>query len=107
MATKARFYEVTVKNGFGEEKHIVNAPKKSLIGGVFENKNVKVTNISYLGFKKVEAQLDEDRENVEFSVPELNNLTIRRGEVGYNSLTQTFDNKVKGVQEIIEQIRNE
>ncbi|ALZ75398.1 hypothetical protein [Rheinheimera sp. F8] len=97
MAKKARFYEVTTKNGYGEQKKIVSAPKKSLIASVFETPDVQVSNIEYLGFKEVIARPNAENNDVSFVVPSLDGLTIDRNQPGHKTLSLQFDDKVKQV----------
>jgi len=106
MATKARFYKVTTRNGRGEDSKIVSAPKKSVIPSVFENENIKVTNVEHLGFKEVITDLNYETEAVEFKVPELGDLKVQHNNVGYKSLELQFDEQVSEAYKDLEKYHN-
>ncbi|PPK77009.1 hypothetical protein B0F87_102115 [Methylobacter tundripaludum] len=107
MAKKARFYKVITRNGYGEETHIVSSPKKSVIPNAFETQDVQVTHVEYLGFKEVNAKPNDELDDVEFVVPELNDLSIQRGETGFKNLSLLFAEQVSKVNQEIKKYNSD
>ena len=106
MATKARFYKLTTKNGHGENTVIISAPKKSVIPAVFENENVKVTQVEHLGFQRVDTVENDNMSDVKFIVPDLNGLTIQNNDIGFKSLSIQFDEQVSEVYKDLDKYHN-
>jgi hypothetical protein len=102
MAKKARFFEVTLKDGHKEEKIIRPAQRGSDLKKAMENQHVKVVKIKSLNFQKVSAKPDEDDRVMFCAQIDGASVNIYEGEQGFDYLTQQFPEKVEQVLEQIE-----
>jgi hypothetical protein len=103
-ATKARFFEVTVRDGHGQSNRIVPAfSKEDLLSNLDIPSNEKLLGIEHLKHHVVKATPNEDEDAVEF-VAKVRGVEVRvnPSDQGYGYLRQQFPKQVKNVEDYID-----
>jgi hypothetical protein len=102
MATKARFYEVTLKNGHREWTELHAAPSKKHLSSAMINPDVNVVSIKPIGWQKVDARPSDESNDPEFYANVKGHDTvINKGMLGYKYLTQQLLPQVDDVKKFI------
>ena len=106
MAKKARFYEVTTRDGYGDTTKIYTANKKILLEQTLSTQTTKVVEVKSLGWKSVSVEIDSETEKPMFCA-EISgkNVYITNGDLGYKNLTTLFYDKYQSTQQIIHEIQ--
>lgn len=89
MATKARFYRVALKNGYGSTVNIFPAQRGDDLNSVVASNNIKVENIDYLGWYDI--TIIQAIDEIYFSANVLGTvIEVYTGDVGYEYLLNQF-----------------
>lgn len=102
MATKARFYEIRLKNGHTEWTERLAAPSKKHLGGAMNNPDVNVLSIKSVGWQEVVVRPSDESNDPEFYAKVKGiDTVINKGMLGYKYLTQQFLPQFEGINEFI------
>lgn len=99
-AKKARFYEVTIRDGHEPYKRFIPAQSKSdLLNNIVIPKNEKLLGVKHLNHHAVEAVPDDESETASFTVNIAGKeMRVGQNDQGYNYLRQQFPDQVKNVE---------
>lgn len=108
MATKARFFKVTVGDGHGSHISFHAAHSEPDLRNSINaqlNSHQKLESIKHLGFRVVDTNPDEENDAVEFSVQLKSGgrWYCRIGDFSYPHLQQQFAKNVQNINEFYEE----
>lgn len=102
MATKARFYEVRLRNGHHEWSEYRAAPSQSHFDGAMVNPAVKVVSIKSVGWQEVFVRPNDENNDPEFYAKvKGSDIVINKRMLGYKYLTQQFLPQFEEIKEFI------
>jgi hypothetical protein len=104
MAKKARLYVARLRDGHGENNHVFPAQSKdSLLNQLDLPDTVKLVKASYLGWREVSAEVNDDMNGIDFVVKgKKKDLIVTKNDLGYEYLFQQFPDKVKAAQDFVD-----
>ncbi|GFM73727.1 hypothetical protein PSCICL_47190 [Pseudomonas cichorii] len=108
MATKARFFKVTVLDGNGSNVSFQAAQSEQDLRNIIMpllSPHQRLEKIEHIGFRIVDSEPDEENDAVEFSVQRKsgNRWYCRIGDISYPFLTQQFAKNVKNINDFYDE----
>lgn len=108
MATRARFFKVTIRDGNGLSVYFEAAHSQQDLRNIIMpllSSHQKLEHIEHLGHRIVNATPDEENEAVEFSVQRKSGgwWYCRMGDLSYPFLKQQFAKNVKDINDFYEE----